>query len=64
MEGLFNVLKNTHSVISRGFTNFKKNPKERLTKEFLETKLELLDKDWALFCETNSKLYGVFQQKI
>lgn len=60
MEGLLNVLKNVHSVISRGYINFKKSPKERLTKEFLETKLEVLDKDWASFSETNSKLYESF----
>ncbi|CAH2088129.1 unnamed protein product [Euphydryas editha] len=57
MEGLVNVLKDIQNVIQKGLINFKKCPKDRLTVEYMETRLELLEKDWALFKENNTKLH-------
>ncbi|XP_045446031.1 uncharacterized protein LOC123654111 [Melitaea cinxia] len=57
MEGLVNVLKDIQNVIQKGLINFKKSPKDRLTVEYMETRLELLENDWALFKENNTKLH-------
>ncbi|CAK1591458.1 unnamed protein product [Parnassius mnemosyne] len=61
MEGLINVLKDQQNVITKGLTNFKKCGKDRLTIEYVETRQELLEKDWALFKENNTKLYERFK---
>lgn len=60
MEGLINVLKDQQNVITKGLTNFKKCGKDRLSIEYIETRQELLEKDWALFKEHKTKLYERF----
>ncbi|KAF9814243.1 hypothetical protein SFRURICE_019518, partial [Spodoptera frugiperda] len=49
MEGQINVLKDLQSVITKALTNYKKSPKDRLTVEYIETRLELLENDWSSF---------------
>lgn len=60
MEGLINLLNNLQGIIYKGYNNFKKSPKERLTIEYIDTRLELLEKDWASFTDANSKLHERF----
>lgn len=59
MEGLINAQKGIHNTIERGLTNFKKSPKDRLTYEYIDTRLDNLEKDWDLFRKNNSKLYEI-----
>ncbi|CAH2098606.1 unnamed protein product [Euphydryas editha] len=61
MDGLVNVLKDLQNVITKGFTNFKKCSKDKLTVEYIETRQELLEKDWSLFKDTNTKIYESFK---
>ncbi|KAF9791754.1 hypothetical protein SFRURICE_020153, partial [Spodoptera frugiperda] len=49
MEGQINVLKDLQSVMTKALTNYKKSPKDRLTVEYIETRLELLENDWSSF---------------
>lgn len=44
-------MKDLKGVIERQLVNFKESPKERLTLDYIETRSELLEKDWALFEE-------------
>ncbi|KAF9812485.1 hypothetical protein SFRURICE_018973, partial [Spodoptera frugiperda] len=57
MEGQINVLKDLQSVITKALTNYKKSPKDRLTVEYIETRLELLENDWSSFKDTKCSLY-------
>ncbi|XP_045459242.1 uncharacterized protein LOC123669695 [Melitaea cinxia] len=61
MDGLLNVLKDLQNVITRGLTNFKKCNKDKLTVEYIEARQELLEKDWSLFKDTNTKIYEKFK---
>ncbi|KAF9806612.1 hypothetical protein SFRURICE_012149 [Spodoptera frugiperda] len=61
MEGQINVLKDLQSVMSKALTNYKKSPKDRLTVEYIETRLELLENDWSLFKDTKSQLYKTYK---
>ncbi|KAJ8724347.1 hypothetical protein PYW08_015821 [Mythimna loreyi] len=63
MEGLINVLKELQNVIQRGLTNFKKSPRERLTVDYIQTKEELLERDWNLFTNNYTKLYELYTTK-
>lgn len=57
MEGLLNVINEQQKIIQRSFVNFKKSPKDRLSKEYIETRQELLERDWSLFCTNHAKLH-------
>uniref|UniRef100_A0A2H1WI74 SFRICE_041182 n=1 Tax=Spodoptera frugiperda TaxID=7108 RepID=A0A2H1WI74_SPOFR len=57
MEGQINVLKDLQSVMTKALASYKKSPKDRLTVEYIETRLELLENDWSLFKDTKSQLY-------
>ena len=57
MEGSINVLQKIHNSIQKGFINFKKTPKERLTVEYIETRKELLEQNWSNFESIHCKLY-------
>ncbi|KAF9800711.1 hypothetical protein SFRURICE_015365 [Spodoptera frugiperda] len=57
MEGQINVLKDLQSVMTKALTNYKKSPKDRLTVEYIETRLELLENDWSSFKDTKCSLY-------
>lgn len=60
MDKLINVLKDQQSLIQKGFTNFKKTPKERLIVEYIETRQDMLEKDWIKFNNTKAQLYEKF----
>lgn len=45
------------NVIEKAFSNYKKTPRERLTVEYVETRLELLESSWQSFHENHKKLY-------
>ncbi|CAK1594261.1 unnamed protein product [Parnassius mnemosyne] len=62
MEGLINVQLDLHNSIKKGLSNFKKSPKERLTKEYVEARLENLERDWLLFRSNNTKLFEITKQ--
>nr|XP_026498604.1 uncharacterized protein LOC113402535 [Vanessa tameamea]XP_026498685.1 uncharacterized protein LOC113402600 [Vanessa tameamea]XP_026500528.1 uncharacterized protein LOC113404014 [Vanessa tameamea] len=47
--------------MKKGLINFKKCSKDRLTVEYIETKQELLETDWSIFKENNTKLYERFK---
>ncbi|KAL0858664.1 hypothetical protein ABMA27_012488 [Loxostege sticticalis] len=57
MDRIVNVQKDLQKSIEKGFVNFRKSPKDRITIEYLETRLENLERDWQLFHVNNSKLY-------
>lgn len=57
MEGLINILQKLQNSIQKGFINFKKSPKERLTIEYIETRKELLEQNWSNFESIHCKLY-------
>lgn len=57
MEGIINVQNSLCKSIEKGLINFKKSPKDRITIEYLETRLENLERDWQLFHLNNTKLY-------
>ncbi|KAJ0169552.1 hypothetical protein K1T71_014737 [Dendrolimus kikuchii] len=48
--------KNVQKSIERGLINFKKCPKERLTCDYIESRLDNLERDWDLFRQNNNKL--------
>ncbi|CAK1599242.1 unnamed protein product [Parnassius mnemosyne] len=52
MEGLIKVQADLKQKISSGYSNFRKSPKARITKPYVETRLEQLEKQWSQF-ETN-----------
>ncbi|KAL0803247.1 hypothetical protein ABMA28_017285 [Loxostege sticticalis] len=57
MDRIVNVQKDLQKTIEKGFVKFTKSPKDRITVEYLETRLENLERDWQLFHVNNSKLY-------
>ncbi|XP_052745046.1 uncharacterized protein LOC128199462 [Bicyclus anynana] len=59
MEGLLNVQYELHNIIKKGFSNFKKTPKDRLNFEYIEVKSENLEHDWLSFRSNNIKLYQI-----
>ncbi|XP_022832838.1 uncharacterized protein LOC111360825 [Spodoptera litura] len=61
MEGKINILKDLQTVIQKALTNFKKSPKERLSVEYIQTRLELLENDWSSFKNTKTQLYGQYK---
>lgn len=62
MEGLINVEKNIKNSTEKGLVNFKKIPKERLTFEYVEIRLEKLEQQWSSFMDNNSKLYENYEK--
>ncbi|KAF9822893.1 hypothetical protein SFRURICE_010422, partial [Spodoptera frugiperda] len=61
MEGLVNLLKELQNVIHRGLTNLKKSPKERLSVDYIQTRRELLERDWNLFVTNYTKLHEQYE---
>lgn len=59
MEGLIKVQKDLKITIEKGLSNFKKSPRDRLSLEYIETRLEGLEKHWTSFFENNAKLYAI-----
>ncbi|KOB75318.1 Uncharacterized protein OBRU01_06653, partial [Operophtera brumata] len=61
MESIINVQKDIQRSIERALINFKKSPKERITNEYIEAKIDNLEKDWTLFRSNNAKLYETYK---
>lgn len=61
MEGKINTLKGLQNVIQKALTNVKKCPKDRLTLEYIQASLELLENDWDSFKNTKTELYGHYK---
>lgn len=56
MESLVFLQEDVYSRISKNFSNFKKSPKERLTVDYINTKIEQLEALWAQFRETHKEI--------
>lgn len=61
MESLINKLEDTYSRINKAYINFKKSPKDRLTRTYVEVRLENLEKLWDRVASDHSKLYDEFE---
>lgn len=59
MEGILNVQLDLHQSIKRGFTNYKKSPKDRITLEYIEARLENLETVWDSFKKNHARLYEI-----
>lgn len=62
MESIINVQRELQKSIDKGFINFKKSPKDRITLEYIETRLENLERDWQLFYKNNTKLNADYKR--
>lgn len=56
MEEIENRQKEIYGVIVKLLENFKKSPKDRLTKAYLETRLETLESYWSKFQKYHDSL--------
>ncbi|KAL0828965.1 hypothetical protein ABMA28_003856 [Loxostege sticticalis] len=56
METLFEIQSNIFDKIQKAQSNFKKSPKTRITKAYLETRMENLDELWKEFVENDKKI--------
>lgn len=63
MESIINVQKDVQRSIERSLINFKKCPKDRCTAEYIEAKIDNLEKDWTLFRKNNSRLYESYKNR-
>lgn len=45
-----------HTQIEKALSNFKKTPKDRLTSNYIQTKLKLLDESWHTFEKNHKKI--------
>ncbi|CAG9123974.1 unnamed protein product [Plutella xylostella] len=56
METYIKTQTDTQNNISRSRVNYKKAPKERRTAAYVEARLDNLEKDWTLFCNTHRQM--------
>lgn len=56
METLIKLQINTKSIIEKAKINFKKTPKERITRGYIKTRLEALENQWQKFENTHTKI--------
>lgn len=61
MEAIINLQKDIQKSIDRSLINFKKCPKDRCSNEYIEAKIDNLEKDWTLFRNNNSRLYESYK---
>lgn len=60
MEALCHIQLNASAAISKDYDNFKKAPKERLSKSsYINTRLENLDKKWDIFMDTHREIVKI-----
>lgn len=57
MENIINLQKELQKAIEKGLINYKKSPRDRITIEYLEARLENAERDWRLFHQNHSKLF-------
>ncbi|KAL0819928.1 hypothetical protein ABMA28_007931 [Loxostege sticticalis] len=53
MEELIKLQTDNKNQITRGLTNFKKSPKDRLTEAYCQIRLETLDQQWKWFTDNH-----------
>lgn len=63
MELIINYQNELCSRISKAKVNFKKSPKERITKEYLEGRLESVDQLWLEFLSGHKELLRTYERK-
>lgn len=64
MESLVNFQNDVYNRINKAKINFKKTPKERITKFYVESKLEALDQLWADFKVGHKELIKTVDYKL
>ncbi|CAK1580256.1 unnamed protein product [Parnassius mnemosyne] len=64
MEALLNFLIELYERIIKAQTNFKKSPKDRITKQYLEGRLELIEQTWFEFLSGHKELKRNSDQKL
>lgn len=62
MESLVEIQDDIKIKIQKAISNFKKSPKDRLTQSYVETRLELLEKQWSSFEATHKKIISEFKK--
>lgn len=63
MESITRIQKDIQLNISKGQTNFKKSPKTRINLQYVETRLEVLQKYWEQFEKNHYKLLSIVDEK-
>lgn len=61
MESLINKQEDIYSRIDKAYVNFKKSPKERITRPYCKVRLENLEKLWDQLENGHSKLYEGYE---
>ncbi|XP_026746838.1 uncharacterized protein LOC113508077, partial [Trichoplusia ni] len=56
MEKYANLQSNLNSIIEKSRCNFKKTPKDRLCYQYIDARLEKLEKDWQAFCKNHYEI--------
>lgn len=56
MESLYSIQCDCKASIERAYKNFKKSPKDRLTRAYIETRLESLESSWLEFKVTHKDI--------
>ncbi|KAL0860934.1 hypothetical protein ABMA27_009466 [Loxostege sticticalis] len=64
MDALIKFQEELHTRIVKAQTNFSKSPKERITRQYVEGRLELLDQMWLKFSSGHEKLMCSFSDEI
>ncbi|XP_073948766.1 uncharacterized protein [Choristoneura fumiferana] len=56
MEVVIKIQMQTCNQITKDFKNYKKSPKDRITKPYIEIRLQRLEELWKKFCEGHDRL--------
>ncbi|XP_045458533.1 uncharacterized protein LOC123668885 [Melitaea cinxia] len=59
MENLIKVQMNLYDRMSKALHNYKKSPKDRITKQYLETRMEVLDGFWSQINDNHSNIINM-----
>lgn len=62
MEKIIVLQEELHKSMKKGLVNLKKSPKDRITVEYVEARLENLERDWTTFRENSSKIYATYSR--
>lgn len=62
MEAYNKIQMDTNKAISRAKANFKKSPKERISKAYVEVRLENLESQWTSFYDTHRKILSEIKE--
>lgn len=64
MESLIFIQEDVSTRIAKAKSNFKKSPKDRLNKDYVETRLQSLENLWAQFVENHRELLKAGDPKV